>query len=114
MFSNVNFCTGCLGAGNGTLCFKLASGFGWAHISIGDELRRLSQDCDRQDDAVKSCVGSATSVPEKYLAQVLEVRMAALREPGYSSFIVDGFPRYVDQIQCTEEKLGNRCPSRVV
>ncbi|KAJ9654437.1 hypothetical protein H2198_006517 [Neophaeococcomyces mojaviensis] len=101
-----------IGAGKGTLCSMLASRWGWAHISVGHELRRYTQQCDQEDDTISQSVRSATLVPVRQLAEVLARRMQSLWDEGHVSFIIDGFPRHESQISYIQDTIG--VPNQVV
>lgn len=98
----------------------LASRWGWAHISVGHELRRYTQQCDQEDDTISQSVRSATLVPVRQLAEVLARRMQSLWDEGHVSFIIDGFPRHESQISYIQDTvshtlsmdLSNKCADR--
>lgn len=96
-------CKGCPGAGKGTLCARLAIKMQWAHISVGNELRNHVRRGGQVDDIVIQCVQTGTLVPVVDLGRILECRMEKLRRQGYTSFIIDGFPRSMDQIEYMQD-----------
>lgn len=97
---------GCPGAGKGTLGPKLASEWGWCHMSVGDELRSYTQESEQEEDTVARCVKRAELVPIKPLTEILCRRLQALQNQGHSSFIIDGFPRLANQISYMQDTVG--------
>lgn len=99
----VVFVLGVPGAGKGTQCALLAgSMFGFEHISIGDLLR---EEC-RLDDSVNregilDCFKRHQLVPSGI---VLALLAPVLKRGG--KYLVDGFPRSVENLQAFEQTLG--------
>jgi len=75
-----------------------------AHVSVGDELRRYVQ-IHPEDNVVVECIRSSTLIPTPRLAEILAECMQQLHDQGFTSIIVDGFPRDVNQIVEVEKMV---------
>jgi len=75
----------------------LAEEFGLYHLSVGDLLRHVVQQNFVVDNAVKSCVNAGSLVPTESLASILEGHLATQKDLGHRSFLIDGFPRCLEQ-----------------
>ncbi|KAK5070432.1 bifunctional uridylate/adenylate kinase [Lithohypha guttulata] len=107
---NLVYVIGCPGAGKGNLCSKVAPELGWAHLSVGDELRRYVK-THSGDTAIADCVQQTKLVPVEKLAEIMERLLRAFKNKGYHAVILDGFPRRADQIALFDSKFGT--PSHV-
>ncbi|KAK5102109.1 hypothetical protein LTS08_004570, partial [Lithohypha guttulata] len=101
--SNLVYVIGCPGAGKGSLCSKVAPELGWAHLSVGDELRRYVK-AHPEDTAIADCVQQTKLVPVEKLAEIMEQPLRAFKNQGYHAVILDGFPRRADQIALFDSK----------
>jgi len=103
----VIFVLGGPGAGKGTQCARLVEDFGFCHLSAGDLLRAEQHREDSEyGHLIQTCIREGTIVPMEVTIKLLENAMrAAIKEErtgegwsnGYSRFLVDGFPRKMDQ-----------------
>jgi len=103
----VIFVLGGPGAGKGTQCGKLVKDFGFCHLSAGDLLRAEQiREGSEYGAMIKKCIKDGQIVPMEVTIKLLENAMkAALDEdrPGEGwtdekgRFLVDGFPRKMDQ-----------------
>lgn len=88
------------------MCEELAHRWRWVHISVGDEVRRYCQEHkDHHDDLVVQYKARSELVPVEELAQILNHRIQDCRNAGYKSFIIDGFPRDLSQIDYIEDNV---------
>lgn len=79
------------------------------HISVGDEVRHYCKEHkDDHDDLVVQHKGRSELVPVQELAQILNHRIQDCRNAGFESFIIDGFPRDVSQIDYIEDNVSLR------
>lgn len=86
---------GAPGSGKGTQADRLAEHFGVTHISSGDLLRQHVRDGTSLGTLVKTLVENGDLVPDGVVMDMLRKPvLAASAEGGY---ILDGFPRTVDQ-----------------
>ncbi|KAI9880075.1 MAG: bifunctional uridylate/adenylate kinase [Pleopsidium flavum] len=100
------------GAGKGTQCANLVRDYGFTHLSAGDLLRAEQDRPDSQfGSMIKDYIREGTIVPMEVTVQLLENAMTEdIREKGgYGRFLIDGFPRKMDQAIKFEESV---CPSR--
>ncbi|KAF4123575.1 UMP-CMP kinase [Geosmithia morbida] len=113
----VLFVLGGPGAGKGTQCAKLVKDYGFTHLSAGDLLRAEQERPGSQfGDLIRDYIKNGLIVPMEVTVQLLENAMAdALRESGSADgkgrFLVDGFPRKLDQAHKFEEAV---CPAKMV
>lgn len=101
----VIFVLGGPGAGKGTQCANLVRDYGFRHLSAGDLLRE-EQDREGSEfgDMIKSYIKEGQIVPMEVTVQLLENAMTAtIEEKGNRKFLIDGFPRKMDQATKFEE-----------
>eukprot|EP00854_Cymbomonas_tetramitiformis_P018551 gene18552-22148_t len=98
----VYFVLGGPGAGKGTQCERIVEEYGFTHLSAGDLLR------DEVKSGSEVGVMCATLMKEGKLVP-MEVTIGLLKSNMIKSkgtkFLVDGFPRALDQAKCFEEKV---------
>ncbi|KAA1478813.1 UMP-CMP kinase [Dentipellis sp. KUC8613] len=119
---SVIFVLGGPGAGKGTQCARLVRDFDFCHLSAGD-LLRAEQDRPTSDfgELIRTCIREGTIVPMEVTIKLLENAMHnALEthagigkgwEDGKGRFLIDGFPRKMDQALKFEEDV---CESSLV
>lgn len=109
----VLFVLGGPGAGKGTQCARLVSTYGFKHLSAGDLLRAEQERPGSQfGELIRSCIKNGEIVPMEVTVQLLENAMTeAVKSEGTSRFLIDGFPRKMDQALKFEEVV---CPARLV
>lgn len=103
----VIFVLGGPGAGKGTQCAKLVSDYGFTHLSAGDLLRE-EQDRPGSEfgEMIKTYIKEGTIVPTEVTVKLLENAMKAAKEKdGKSLFLIDGFPRKLDQAHAFEKSV---------
>jgi adenylate kinase len=100
------FVLGAPGSGKGTQCERLSKAFGYTHLSTGDLLR----------DEVKSGSSLGKQLEEVMLSgglvqtsTVLHLLRRAMEESGNSKFLIDGYPRALDQAFAFEKAVGKPC-----
>ncbi|KAF5386968.1 hypothetical protein D9615_001773 [Tricholomella constricta] len=109
------------GAGKGTQCGRLVEEFGFCHLSAGDLLRAEQQREGSQfGTLIQTCIREGTIVPMEVTIKLLDNAMlAAMAEnvtgegwqDGRGRFLIDGFPRKMDQALKFDETV---CLSSVV
>ena len=114
----VIFVLGGPGAGKGTQCANLVSEYGFTHLSAGDLLRAEQDRPGSQfGDLIRSYIKDGLIVPMEVTIKLLENAMRATRESAdateaaKSRFLIDGFPRKLDQAHKFEASV---CPARLV
>jgi len=108
------------GAGKGTQCGRLVEDFNFSHLSAGDLLRaEQNREGSQFGELIRTCIREGTIVPMEVTVKLLENAMAAaLKEKtgegwtdGKGRFLIDGFPRKMDQAVKFDETV---CLSSVV
>jgi adenylate kinase len=91
------------GAGKGTQAVKLAQSFGLAHISTGDMLRANVAQNTSLGEKAKGYMDRGELVPD---ALILDMVRERLSQPDTKAgWILDGFPRNVNQAGFLDELL---------
>ncbi|KAK3837445.1 MAG: adenylate kinase-domain-containing protein [Linnemannia gamsii] len=101
--TTVIFVLGGPGAGKGTQCANLVRDFGFVHLSAGDLLREEQQRPGSQyGELIKTYIREGKIVPMEVTIALLENAMLA---SGQTRFLIDGFPRKMDQALKFEEAV---------
>ncbi|KAF2863548.1 UMP-CMP kinase [Piedraia hortae CBS 480.64] len=102
----VIFVLGGPGSGKGTQCHNIVRDYGFRHLSAGDLLRE-EQDRPGSEfgDMIKTYIKEGQIVPMEVTIQLLENAMNSTIESGGRKFLIDGFPRKMDQAIAFEEKV---------
>jgi UMP-CMP kinase len=109
----VLFVLGGPGAGKGTQCARLVRDYHFAHLSAGD-LLRAEQDRpgSQYGQLIRDCIKNGEIVPMEVTVALLENAMRdTIARTGTKKFLIDGFPRKMDQALKFEEVV---CPARLV
>jgi adenylate kinase len=94
------------GAGKGTQAGRLAADLGVAHIATGDMFRALLRTDSPLARRLRSFMDRGELVPDDLTNELLEKRLA---EPDAANgFILDGYPRNVDQARRLDALLAAR------
>jgi UMP-CMP kinase len=116
--ATVFFVLGGPGAGKGTQCANLVKHYGFTHLSAGDLLRAEQDRPGSQfGQLIKDCIREGAIVPMEVTVQLLENAMTEVVETNKKSnklparFLIDGFPRKMDQAVKFEEVV---CPAKLV
>ncbi|KAH8102827.1 UMP-CMP kinase [Cristinia sonorae] len=117
----VLFVLGGPGAGKGTQCANLVKDFGFCHLSAGDLLRaEQNRPGSTYGEMIRTYIKEGQIVPMEVTVKLLENAMKdALAEgregegwaDGRGRFLIDGFPRKMDQAVMFDEQV---CPSSMV
>src|SRR5215204_2780265 len=92
---------GAPGAGKGTQAELIAARFGITHISSGDLLRKHVTEGTTIGRAAKEYLARGDLVPDSVVMDMLrKPTVAAVQAGGY---VLDGFPRTVDQAKAAYE-----------
>ena len=86
---------GAPGAGKGTQAKMLADKYAIPHISTGDILREIAKEDSEIGNYVAETMASGKLVKDEITYQLIEDRLS--REDCKNGFIIDGFPRNLDQ-----------------
>ena len=92
---------GAPGAGKGTQAELIAERFGITHISSGDLLRKHVDEETAIGRAAKEYLSRGDLVPDAIVMDMLRKPVVAASEAG--GYVLDGFPRTVDQAKAAYE-----------
>ena len=87
---------GFLGSGKGTQCEQIVKRYGYTHLSTGDLLRAEVQSGSSRGAELKAIMESGALVPLDVVLSLLQAAMLK-NAPTSRGFLVDGFPREIDQ-----------------
>ncbi|KAF9052793.1 UMP-CMP kinase [Panaeolus papilionaceus] len=103
------------GAGKGTQCARLVEDFDFCHLSAGDLLRaEQNREGSAFGELIRTCIREGTIVPMEVTIRLLENAMTAALEErktrknwedGKGRFLIDGFPRKMDQAVAFDEQV---------
>lgn len=97
---------GAPGAGKGTQAVAVSKQLGLAHVASGDLFRQALARGDELGRQVKSFVEKGVLVPDEITIRIIQGHMEAFGpEQG---FILDGFPRTLEQARALDEMLARR------
>ena len=83
------------GAGKGTQAANLVKEFGIPHISTGDMFRAAVKEGTELGKRAKACMDAGKLVPDEVTIGIVKERLA--KPDCKKGFILDGFPRTVEQ-----------------
>ena len=89
--------------GKGTLAKQLKDKFGYEHISTGDMLRESVAKGDELGQKISEIMKSGALVPDEIVYELLEKKLQSIQ----NGYILDGFPRNVEQAKKYEEIVAN-------
>jgi adenylate kinase len=92
---------GAPGSGKGTYASRLQSKLGVEVIAMGDIFREIMKEESQFGKKVKGYVEKGLLVPDDIVIEVLKKRLA--RIPKNRGFILDGYPRTVEQAKTLEK-----------
>ncbi|MCD9198804.1 adenylate kinase [Aeromicrobium wangtongii] len=96
------------GAGKGTQAVALAQRIGGAHISTGDIFRANVRDQTELGQIAQRYMDAGEYVPDEVTNAMVKDRLA--QDDARESFLLDGYPRTVDQVHKLDQildELGN-------
>lgn len=94
---------GAPGAGKGTQCKHIAARYGLLHLSSGDILRKERAEGTKLGKKAQSFMDSGGLVPDEI---IIEMMAGAIKKAPAAGFILDGFPRTVNQAAELAKSLG--------
>mmetsp|Transcript_36858 Transcript_36858/g.86227 ORF Transcript_36858/g.86227 Transcript_36858/m.86227 type:complete len:503 (+) Transcript_36858:104-1612(+) len=115
----VVFVLGGPGSGKGTQCAKLVAMYDTVHLSAGDLLREEKASASKEADLINACIQDGKIVPVEITCRLIEKAMLVNLPPRDSSapptvFLIDGFPRNLDNLQGWTKVLRERVDVRFV
>ncbi|MHC4887997.1 MAG: adenylate kinase [Planctomycetota bacterium] len=100
---------GAPGAGKGTQCKHIVARYGLLHLSSGDILRQERAAGTELGNKAQSYMDSGALVPDEIIVQMMA---GAIKKAPGAGFILDGFPRTVNQaaeldksLACSHQKI---------
>lgn len=96
---------GAPGAGKGTQCKNIVSQYGLLHLSSGDILRRERAAGTELGRKAQGYMDSGALVPDEI---IIEMMAHAIEEAPSAGFVLDGFPRTVNQAVALDKALDER------
>ncbi|QDS96791.1 nucleoside monophosphate kinase [Adhaeretor mobilis] len=104
---NVVFVLGGPGTGKGTMCELAESQLGWTHLSMGDLLREEREAGGPTAAEIEKIMTAGKLVPNEITVTLLKNAMEHLtRTTGKRNFLLDGFPRSLDNLEGWYEIFG--------
>jgi adenylate kinase len=85
---------GAPGAGKGTQCKRIVQRYGLLHLSSGDILRQQRAEGTSLGKKAQSYMDAGQLVPDQVVVQMM---IDAIKKAPAAGFILDGFPRTVNQ-----------------
>lgn len=96
----VVFVIGGPGSGKGTMCELAELQLGWTHLSTGELLRAEREAGGSSAAAIDEFITAGKLVPSDVVVSLLRKKMEEVtRTTGRTSFLIDGFPRSLDNLE---------------
>ena len=95
---------GAPGSGKGTQCKSLVEKYGLLHMSSGDILRKERAAKSELGQKAQSYMDSGALVPDDL---IIEMMSKAIKEAPAEGFILDGFPRTVNQAKELDKSMSD-------
>lgn len=93
---------GAPGAGKGTQCKRIVEKYGLLHLSSGDILRQERIAGTELGRKAKNYMDSGKLVPDEV---IVEMMAGAMKKTPQAGFVLDGFPRTVNQAERLDKSL---------
>jgi adenylate kinase len=93
---------GAPGAGKGTQCKRIVERYGLLHLSSGDILRQERAAGSALGRKAQKYMDSGELVPDEV---IVEMMAAAIKKAPQAGFVLDGFPRTVNQAEELDKSL---------
>jgi adenylate kinase len=93
---------GAPGAGKGTQCKRIVEKYGLLHLSSGDILRRERAAGSALGKRAQKFMDSGELVPDEV---IVEMMAGAIKKTAQTGFVLDGFPRTVNQADKLDKSL---------
>jgi len=100
----VIFVLGGPGAGKGTQCTNIVEEFGYCHISAGDCLRAERESGSAEAELINTFIREGKIVPVEITIRLL---LKAMKTSGKNKFLIDGFPRDLDNLAGWNRVVGD-------
>ncbi len=93
---------GAPGSGKGTQCKRIVDEYGLAHLSSGDILRKERAEGTDLGKQAQGFMDSGALVPDEL---IIEMMVKAVNNAPDAGFVLDGFPRTVNQATALDQAL---------
>jgi len=104
---NIVFVIGGPGSGKGTMCELAESQLGWTHLSTGELCRAAIAAGGAEAEHLDALLKDGKLAPSKMVVSLLKNAMEVItRTTGKNNFLLDGFPRSLDNLECWNEVFG--------
>ena len=104
---NVVFVIGGPGSGKGTMCELAQLQLGWVHLSTGDLLRAELDSGGPQSESIEKYITAGELVPNEIIVTLVKEAMErTTRLTGKNNFLLDGFPRSLNNMEGWYEVFG--------
>lgn len=104
----VIFVLGGPGSGKGTQCAKIVEKFGYIHLSAGDLLRAERKSGSPLAEMINSYIQQGALVPAEVTVRLIKQAMETV-ESSTVTFLIDGFPRSTENLDCFNRDLLPLC-----
>ncbi|XP_074263567.1 UMP-CMP kinase 3-like [Silene latifolia] len=99
----VVFVLGGPGSGKGTQCANIVQHFGYTHLCAGDLLRAEIKSGSENGTMIQTIIKEGKIVPSEVTVGLLQ---QAMEECGNDKFLIDGFPRNIENREAWEAVTG--------
>lgn len=104
--AQVIFVLGGPGVGKGTQCANLVRDYQYVHLSAGDLLREEQKRPNSEyGDLIKNYISEGLIVPQEITISLLKNSINENLKNGNKKFLIDGFPRKMDQAKIFEKDI---------
>ncbi|KAK9728793.1 hypothetical protein K7432_000819 [Basidiobolus ranarum] len=100
------FVLGGPGSGKGTQCDRIVEKFNFYHISVGDLLRNAVEEGSEIGEEIVAIMKEGKMVP-MYVTKKLLLAAMEKADDNVPGFLIDGFPRQMDQAEEFERDIGH-------
>jgi len=108
---HVVFIIGGPGSGKGTMCELAEIQLGWTHLSAGDLLRAELEAGGPQANTIEKIINAGELVPNEITVTLIKKAMEQqTRSTGKRNFLLDGFPRSLNNLEGWNEVFGSSLP----
>eukprot|EP00472_Partenskyella_glossopodia_P002270 CAMPEP_0197529316 /NCGR_PEP_ID=MMETSP1318-20131121/27982_1 /TAXON_ID=552666 /ORGANISM="Partenskyella glossopodia, Strain RCC365" /LENGTH=212 /DNA_ID=CAMNT_0043084739 /DNA_START=65 /DNA_END=703 /DNA_ORIENTATION=+ len=105
----VVFVLGGPGTGKGTQCGNVLEEFPFVHLSAGDLLRaERKRPESKLGEMINSYISEGKIVPSNVTVSLILQAIQASQKEGKRFFLVDGFPRSMENFEAWQSEVGNK------